>query len=469
MIMMCRKQKKTINQIVHRSLLVLFILFLSSYAPFIKAQTGKELRKHVIIAIDQYPGAKGDAIRKALPDASIMVPQIIKVLDSLISDSDYVSIVNYSIGIRDCSWDDFTTNTWSWERYEVFRLSLYNMWGRISENHQNVGDPFSLLQGGKYYSFHSLLNKNRENYSNKIFLLDVSDEYFNGGDNYRKEFQDFYALSGKRFEYDDFKNTLIKINQYYHFEYQKEILIKKNGYEVKNSDGYKYKFLLYEVTPNQTTLNSVLNYPAYLGIHRVRGGYRIEFDYNNVTVDSLKSHSSYKLHRLEISPMKNGEPIKTAAFTEDAGHVTMDIDGSDVSGDLLKVEMRGWLEPKDEIYSGLIMNPYDEDFKNLNVNLSLPLNNDPKIFGVIPLYDFMWWWYPNDILRAVYIWDIVLVLILILVMIYIQRTLSKKMGLYIPTNSVISMNVKSARNESSVLVSEFGIKNRPKRLKNHKK
>lgn len=454
----------------YRKFLLVFVCIILCSNYNVTAQTDKTIRKHVIIALDQYPGSisdKGpDAIRKALTDASIMVPQIINVLDSLLSDSDYVSIVNYSIGTKDRSWDNFTTNTWSWEKYELFRLSLPGMWGKISANHKNEGEPFSLLQGGKYYSFHSLFNKNKTKYSNNIFLLDVSDEYFNGGDNYRKEFQNFCDQSEKRFEYDDFKNTLIKINQHYHFEYQKEIKINNHeGKVVTGNYGYEYKFLLYEVTPNQTTLNSVLDYPAYLGIHRVRGGYRIEFDYDNVTVDSQNPHSGYQLHRLEISPMKNGVPIKTVAFTEDAGHVSIDIDGSDVSGDTLRVEMRGWLEPKDEIYSGLIMNPYDEDFKNLNLNLSLPLDTDPKIFDIIPLYDFMWWWYPDDIRQAVYIWDIVLAFFLILAMIFIQRTLSMNMGLYIPTNSVISMNVKSSRSENSILVSETGSTKRPKSKK----
>lgn len=454
MIMMCRKQKKTINQIVHRSLLVLFILFLSSYALFIKAQTGKELRKHVIIALDRHPG------NYPLMDASIMVPRMNEILEDILSsEEDYVSVVNYSLGINDSTFNKYTTCTVNWSSSKVFFVTMANYWPEVAYLlHSNEGAPCSMITGSKYYSFHALYKKNEGKGANRTYLLQVTDGVFNGDNDYKTEFQRGYKGIKGILDYAEFRETITSITENYHFKLLKEYPIKG-----------EYKAILFEVTPNQTTLNSVLNYPAYLGIHRVRGGYRIEFDYNNVTVDSLKSHSSYKLHRLEISPMKNGEPIKTAAFTEDAGHVTMDIDGSDVSGDLLKVEMRGWLEPKDEIYSGLIMNPYDEDFKNLNVNLSLPLNNDPKIFGVIPLYDFMWWWYPNDILRAVYIWDIVLVLILILVMIYIQRTLSKKMGLYIPTNNVISMNVKSARNESSVPVSESGINNRPKRLKNHEK
>ena len=274
-----------------------------------------------------------------------------------------------------------------------------------------------------------------------IYLLDVNDEYFNGGDNYKKEFQDFQDAGG-HFSYDDFKNTLIKINQRYHFEYQKDIKIKNHeGRVVKNPSNYEYKFLLYEVTPNQTTLNSVLNYPAYLGIHRVRGGYRIEFDYNNVTFDSLNPHSGYKLHRLEISPMRNGKPIKTVAYTEDAAHVRIDIDGDDVSGDLLEVEMRVWLEPKDESYSGLIMNPYDENFKNLNVDLSLPLDNDPKIFGIIPLYDiFWWWWLPDDILYAVYIWDIILVFIVLVLVVYTSYRIYNSITRYNPKNEDIEIN-----------------------------
>ena len=420
---MCRKQKNTINLIAYRSLL--FVLFLSSYVPFIKAQTGKELRKHVIIALDRYPG------KYPLTDASKMVPRLNEILDDILSsEQDYVSVVNYSLGINDSTFNKYTTCTVNWSPSKVFFVTMANYWPEVAYlQHSNKGAPCSMITGSKYYSFRALYDKNEGKGANRTYLLQVTDGVFNGDNDYQTEFQRGYKGINGILDYAEFRETIISITENYHFKLLKEYPIKG-----------EYKAILFEVTPNQTTLNSVLNYPAYLGIHRVRGGYRIEFDYNNVTVDSQNPHSGYKLHRLEISPKKNGEVIKTEAFTKDACHVSIDIDGDDVSGDTLQVEMRAWLEPKDDIYSGLIMNPYDENFKNLNVNLSLPLDNDPKIFGVIPLYDFMWWWYPNDILYAVYIWDIIIVFIVLVLVVYTSYRIYNSITRYNPKNEDIEIN-----------------------------
>lgn len=360
-----------------------------------------------------------------------MVPRLNEILDDILSsEQDYVSVVNYSLGINDSTFNKYTTCTVNWSPSKVFFVTMANYWPEVAYlQHSNKGAPCSMITGSKYYSFRALYDKNEGKGANRTYLLQVTDGVFNGDNDYQTEFQRGYKGINGILDYAEFRETIISITENYHFKLLKEYPIKG-----------EYKAILFEVTPNQTTLNSVLNYPAYLGIHRVRGGYRIEFDYNNVTVDSQNPHSGYKLHRLEISPKKNGEVIKTEAFTKDACHVSIDIDGDDVSGDTLQVEMRAWLEPKDDIYSGLIMNPYDENFKNLNVNLSLPLDNDPKIFGVIPLYDFMWWWYPNDILYAVYIWDIIIVFIVLVLVVYTSYRIYNSITRYNPKNEDIEIN-----------------------------
>lgn len=392
---------------------------------FISAQTGKSLRKHVIVALDRYPG------NNPLQDAGTMIPKMNWILNSVLSsDEDYISVVNYGLGTADRSFDKYAYCTVKWSTFETFRVTMNNYWEKIAYlNHTNSGKPCSMITGAKYYSFHSLYNLNDGKGANETFLLMVTDGVYNGNNDYQTEFQKGYKGIGGILDYTEFRNTIVSITQNYNFIFVKEFGIKG-----------AYKAILFEVTPNQTTLNSVLDYPAYLGIHRVRGGYRMDFNYKNVS-------PSYRMHRLEICPLNDGEALYTSAFTEENGNAKLDIDGSIISGDTLKVVMRAWLEPKDTLYSGLIMSPYDDKYKNLTVQLSLPLNDDAKIFGLLPLYDIMWWWYPDNILYAVYVWDIVLAVIIIILMVYAQRTLSKRLRLYYPVNSLLSMKVKSSRNE----------------------
>ena len=397
---------------------------------FVSAQTNKTLRKHVIIALDRYPGytdkeGVDDPIRNALSDASIMVPKLLDILTPMLSDSDYVSVVNYSLGVLDDSFDDYTTNTICWTTYENFRKIAQKRWNEIAMNHENEGAPFSMISGAKYFSLHSLFDKNQGNYSNKTYLIDVNDEFFNGNDDYKNEFVKDYKGIGGRLGFADFKNMIIAVGQQYYFEHKREYVIL--SYKLRD-----YKAIVYEITPKQAALSTVIDYPAYLGVHRIRGGYQISFDYNNVSPD-------YHLHRLEICPMRDGKAFDAAIMTKERGSVCMDIDGNQIQGDTLKVMMRGWLEPVDTIYSGVILSPYDDNFKNLTVLLGLPLKNDSKIFGIIPLYDLMWWWYPNDMEKAVLIWDVIGVLLFVALICFVAYKLLVLFSAYRPSNRKIKI------------------------------
>lgn len=404
------------------------ILFLGSYI-FVVAQTDKTIRKHAIVALDRHPGlSEDDPIRYALSDAGIMVPKLLHILSPILSDSDYVSVVNYSLRASDMSFDAYTTNTICWSTFGDFQNTIRSKWGTIALNHPSHDDSFSMISGAKFFSFHSLYGKNNGKYSNKTYLLDINDEFFNGNDDYKNEFIKDYKGLGGILSFDSFKKTIISVGQEYYFEHKDEFVV----YENQNNKKI-FKAILYEITPKPVALNTIIDYPAYLGIHRVRSGYRIIFDYSNVTPD-------YNLRRLEICSMQGREVFDTTVLTENKGSVLIDLDRSKIKGDTLKVLMRGWLEPIDTIYTGLILSPYDDNMKNLTVHLSIPLDNDPKIFGIIPLYDLMWWWYPNDIQSAIVIWDIILIMLLVVVICVFAYLIFNRLTKYVPRNNVIKIN-----------------------------
>ena len=393
------------------------------------AQMGKRLKKHCIIALDRYPGIDSNGTLR-IEKVSTVAPKLEEILNSILDDNDFVSVVNYSLGVNDPSFDCYTTCTVNWSTYESFRTTMYNYWPDVAyRNHANQGNVCSLLTGAKFYSFHSLHGMNEDREANKVYLLQVTDEYYNGGDDYKKEFSKYKEIGGVLNE-DEFRKTISSITRKFNFQLVDEYVIERGI----TSD---YKAILYEVVPNTTTLNTTLDYPANLGLRRVRGGYKIDFKYRSVSTE-------YRLRRLEVSPVSRDDTLTTEVFTEPEYEAQLDISYNDVRGDTIYVVLRGWLEQVDDIYSGLILNPYDEAFKNLTVTLGIPLGKDPKIFGLLPLKDSIWWWYPEDAEKAVLVWDAILLAILLtvvtLTVIFLIRKYISIRTTYQPTDADISIS-----------------------------
>ena len=106
----------------------LFFVILLVVIPFIaKAQTDSTLRKHVIITLDHYP------FNCPLFDASVMVPQIESILLSLnLTDSDYVSVVNYGLGTQDESFKNYSVVAVNRQPYVEFRRDVSKRWDFIT-------------------------------------------------------------------------------------------------------------------------------------------------------------------------------------------------------------------------------------------------------------------------------------------------------------------------------------------------
>lgn len=399
------------------------------------AQTGEEVRKHVIIAIDVRPGRTGDyGFTDVLRKADFMSNKITSILSEIINDDDYVSVVDYGLPTMAKSFNDYTTCTVGWDEYGKWRNTLSGTWGAMAyDQHFPDQELYSLITGAKFFSFKALNGKNGEMMSNKVYILTVSDDEYNGSNDYKTEFKKGYyettfSKNGGRLTPDEYRNTCINISNKWSFLWEKDYIL------MSRSDR-TYWATLYEVVPNdRPSLPSAVIYPANLGLHRVRGGYELNFDYSSAL-------SSYKVKKLEIEStqeVQSNLDAKKIVFQEDftgeTGHVHIFINNRNLHSNTLNITMRGWLVNEDNIYSGLVLSPYDDDNGNLTIRLELPLKDDAMILGLLPMPDELWWWFPTDQSKAVLPWDIIVVFLFVVLVVFVSYKTYIRLTRYVPNN-----------------------------------
>ena len=416
---------------------VLCLLMLVSLGS--QAQLSKTPNKHFIIALDY-------ALPKPYSDfmeSPRMLDSINKVLveNGYNGETDYVSFLKYS----------FNSSSFASFIRPVYDLSGSELlWHRFQSNSsmfenlklQRADCNYSFQSGAKQYLMSALQRKDESLSANETILLMITDEKCNGtDDSYTNEWKNITstAYNGEN-RFNKPQDSLVYkqielVNGYFNFRrYEKQkVLTSSKG-------GNPYEVVFYSVEPRiRPSLFNTLDLPAQLPLRRVRGGYRLELDVHETTSD-------YKLVKLEV--YANNYEAQTA-YSSSVGRIDTKILSKYLSnGD--SITLKAWIRYNDGIYNAAVLNPYSVDFgRGLTLKQQVRLNDDASILGLIPLYDFMWWWFPNDIQRAIEIWDVLLILIAIALLVYVQRTLSKKIGLYIPSNSDISMNIKSSRNSES--------------------
>ena len=166
----------------------------------------------------------------------------------------------------------------------------------------------------------------------------------------------------------------------------------------------------------------------------MKGGYEIDFEYTSAL-------PSYKVKKLEIETVQDDsdnpdveEIVMSEDFAGDKGHVNIFIDSKNLNSKKLNVVMRVWLEKEDDIYSGLVLSPYDNDNGNLTIKLELPRKHDAMRLGLLPMPDGVWWWFPTDQSKAVLPWDIIVVLLFVVLVIFVSYKTYIWLTRYVPNN-----------------------------------
>ena len=392
----------------------------------------KSLSKHVIIAFDDFVLPQ---FSNALLDGYGVRENIRKALCDLgLKEGDYYSLVNFSISaysddinnlvrpIKDSEGNDVT-----WRSFlsveDVFKQNSWNEMIVVQGRNYVGWGAFSLLTGAKAYSLTSL-RKNDGHYVNRTYLLMVTDDNYNGNDDYNKEFSTlWYENKNCKLSKDAFTKHCREVNLFYKFLYHSKYNIQKSGER-------SYDVHVYDVNPqSQVALPSVVNYPANLGLTQVNGGYRLKFNFSDASED-------YITKRFQVIYFdRYGNEHITEYFSDTTAII--DIPSIEIgSEDSLKVLLRGWMLQNDKLYGGLLLSPDDPLLQRLNVPLKLELKNEAILFGAIPIPSVLWF-FTDSATIAVTTWSVIAILLLVLFMWWLVRKLVYENTTYRPDNNQI--------------------------------
>ncbi len=405
-------------------------------------QLSEQLNRHFIIAIDgAVPLYADKLIDSGTPK---LIERVLK--DYNWNQNDYVTIISYQIDCLNPNFDAFAWspksadgNLISWVTLHDGNLRVLGNWEDIAftqhKRKYNISGTNASFQSiAKEYIIRNSRPTNSKA-ANETIILMLTDEKVNGIDNnwvneWTNLEKTFSAISPYK---DKVRKEVEEILHNYNFTPIDVFGVRKKIIDGRFANPYAliaYKAVIRAPLP----LQSISFLPAQLPVKRVKGGYRFDLDLSS-------QKDEYQIEKLELSIMKNGKQ-----YVSDNDLIESFIDKSDLTeGDT--IQLKAWVRFNDGIYNGTVMNPYDPDYQDmLTVKQALVFKNDAKIFGTFPLYDAIWWFFPNDIQSAVITWDIIFIVLFILLICLIAYKLFNRITKYVPSNNKIKINKIDGRN-----------------------
>ena len=270
--------------------------------------------------------------------------------------------------------------------------------------------------------------------ADKTIMLIVSDEVINGtDDDYRQEWNHVSVTPGANtIKFRNLSNGVFKKMNDFNEEFKfVQTPIKYKGKELERialtPDG-KYKIIPYEVIPvEKPSIHSVTDMPSPIPLKRVRGGYRLN-------AEAVSINPKYEIDKINVIN-KDGLIMGSSSN----GVVDVMIPSTVISeGDTLLVAMTLLL--KDGLYDGSRISYINERYESgMTVHQIVKRQEDAKIFGFIPLTDWLWWWYPNNAFKAVIIWDVLLGLILLGFVLFLGYRWLKQVATYVPSDDSVKI------------------------------
>lgn len=414
-----------------RVLVLLFIMYSSVVT--LKADN---LSKHYIFAFDLTIHQKYDRDFTSL--------RVINILDSLLNHNgfdkskDYVSVVFYTLDLSNPDMNNFVKpcklDGMPLLRKQIGekRLSkLLSDWPYYQPKHGAYASMQSLC---KPYAVMETKTSDTTAYVDKTILLIISDQKVNGtDDNYDLEWDRVSKLplaNIPRFNSikPEASKTWTAFNEDFKFSRSKLKYGNREIDEVYISADGVYRIVPYEVkTADAPSIHSVTDLPSPLPMKRVRGGFMV-----NATPHSL--NEKYNISHVEINDARGNLLAQS-----DDGSLDVLLKSKQIKvGDTICVKMS--LRFNDGLYDGVIISSENPRFKEgMTIKQAIKLQDEAKVMGLLPLSDFFWWWFPNDVFTAVMIWDLIFLLALIALIGYILYKLFVKINSYIPSNENIKI------------------------------
>ena len=177
--------------------------------------TDKNIRHHVIVCFDQQVGSYNHYLNddKGLKN---LLKKIICEKDSLLRDGDYYSFLTYEEGNLDCTLKNYAqpahrnSEELIWRKYNGFDEMFSGSWSDIANSHTPVsGQAYSLQTAAKSYCLARV--RNEEKFANRTYLVMITDDAYNGNDDFNKEFHKMIDVGEPRMSDLNRFNELEKI------------------------------------------------------------------------------------------------------------------------------------------------------------------------------------------------------------------------------------------------------------------
>ena len=399
-------------------------------------QRNAHLNRHFIVAIDgAMPKYTYELLKTSTKD---YVENLLnKYFDY--NKKDYLSLVTYQIDLSNPDFNRFAFvpqlsngNRAAWIQQSEVDFSALGDWASMVAIQHNrlVGiNKASFQSAAKQYILKAVQQKTNLG-TNETYIILLSDEKVNGvDDNYQLEWNNISTSKDSRIApyREEVFSKLKNINQRFLFEPTK--FYGQYKHEFAHISKEPFVLAVYKVRPTIIpSIQSIANIPAQLPFKKVRGGYAFDLDLS--TIDPM-----YSVIKTELTLNDKNKKYSTKGCKQ-----TQTIDKQLLAeGDT--VTFKVWLKYKDGIYNGLVMNPYDDDYKKgLTITQSVVFKDDAKIFGKIAMPDFLWWFWADDVQAIVIFWDVVFILLFIIIICIFAYKGFKTVTAYIPNNDSIKIS-----------------------------
>lgn len=398
-----------------KRIISILLLVVSLCCQNLQAHDERMYSHHVIIALDNAGTSSwitneevGYSVKKALDST---YPSI-GITKPLLQKGDYISIVKFDARTTADAVDKYYVKnalgnvppmSKSDDINALHNASFPRLWNTIKLGQS--GNNFSILSVAKPYILQgtsALVSSSVQERTkvSRTFLIMVTDHHYNGNDFYDEincwtQFTLGNNKVGCRILADSLSAFCRKVEQDYYIRYVATDTLHSLG-------GRKY-VEIYEYQPLQQhfTLPSVVSFPAKLKAKRVIGG-----KYKIYCPISYQNEQHFSIDKLEIDLLdENGEKVEliekeVLIDLQQEREVNFEFDDS-YKKTIKSVRIRGWVRINDGFYGFTQLVPYENaptflGNKGLTVNVEVEFEEDGKLFGLLRMPDFLWWFYHSD-------------------------------------------------------------------------
>lgn len=431
---------------IRRYLITLFILAL--LGANLHAQTGEEIRNHIIIAIDEWvvgfrPADNDirDMVEKYLYEPVIIDSTYVFGKQPLYKEGDHLSILTCSLGQTAETIESYAEFSNFYGHPAKFipysqenKKMLHDGWKDLVARRESEDNRHSIFSITVPQAMSKCIRQDDRHLTNRTFVIVITDRSYSDK-SYFDDIRDYTDLQYQLLNrHAIIKSDILRAGEQVARDYFIQWI---------NQDEKTYKFIrdgsilrkknvdLYEMQPHQEHLRmpAVLQYPAQIIAKRGKGG---EYTIDCSFMPEDKDH--FNVLRLEASLSGNKkDPCDSAILSYKAQSPSHIFSGNAITCHLGNtrnafdsVELRAWVNLLDGIYNATVLTPSKDAASflgrdGLNVKIPIVYEEKEKVAFFFPLPDNLCWT-ENQKVNAVIINVLLIFLIIVALFIWVYLT-----------------------------------------------